>query len=139
MGRMRRPAARSAIVALLAALLLAACGPGAGEGTPPAASTATIDSSDEAAQLVIASDPRLAAMELGPRDPELTGGCCWYEAKAVEGGYEVVIVVGWGDCPSGCINEHRWTYAVTANGEVTPSGESGDPVPPGPLPPADGI
>jgi hypothetical protein len=136
---MRHPTVIPATLALLATLLLAACGPSSSDGTPPAASGGTIDNPDEAAQFVIASDPRFAALELRPQDPELIGGCCWYEATAVEGGYEVVIRVGWGDCPAGCINEHRWTYAVTADGGVTPAGESGAPVPPGPLPPADGI
>ena len=38
--------------------------------------------------------------------------------------------VGWGDCPAGCINEHRWTYAVQPDGSVVVQAESGQPVPP---------
>jgi hypothetical protein len=37
--------------------------------------------------------------------------------------------VGWGDCPAGCINEHRWTYAVSSTGDVDLVDESGDPLP----------
>lgn len=36
---------------------------------------------------------------------------------------------GWGDCPAGCINEHRWTYNVYKNGSVSFEGESGQELP----------
>jgi hypothetical protein len=42
--------------------------------------------------------------------------------------------VGWGDCPSGCIDEHTWTFAVTPAGDVGLIGEDGDEVPSGILP-----
>lgn len=66
---------------------------------------------------------------LTPPDPELIGACCWYEATAVEGGYQVVFTVGWGDCPAGCINRHRWTFAVAPGSEVALIGEDGPGVP----------
>jgi hypothetical protein len=135
----------AASILLVALLGLAACGGTTGPGSPspgtasqPAGPGGSVESADEAARLAIAADPRFAGLELQPQDPDMIGGCCWYEAHPADGGYEVVIVVGWGDCPSGCINEHRWAYAVTTSGEVTPAGETGDPVPPGPLPPSEG-
>jgi hypothetical protein len=38
----------------------------------------------------------------------------------------VVIRIGWGDCPAGCINEHRWTYAIGRDGTVELLREEGD-------------
>jgi hypothetical protein len=64
----------------------------------------------------------------------MIGGCCWYLASSVAGGYQVVMRVGWGDCPSGCIDEHTWTFAVTPAGDVGLIGEDGDEVPSGILP-----
>ena len=45
--------------------------------------------------------------------------------------YTVTFVVGWGDCPAGCINRHSWTFAVSKDGAVTIAAEQGPPVPPG--------
>ena len=44
-------------------------------------------------------------------------------------GWQVVIRIGWGDCPSGCISEHQWTYAVSTAGDVSLVDESGAPLP----------
>jgi len=85
----------------------------------------------------MALDTRFEGFEA--RDPDMIGGCCWYEATEIEGGYQVVMHVGWGDCPAGCINKHTWTFAVTPDGEVGLVGESGDPVPPGDFPPSDAL
>src|SRR6185503_9466731 len=51
--------------------------------------------------------------------------------QATDTGYAVTIEVGWGDCPSGCVNRHRWAFAVTPEGVVTLMGEQGPPVPAG--------
>jgi hypothetical protein len=131
MHRLARP-----FVLGLVALVLVACGattPG-GPTEEPSGSTMAIDSPEAAARLVIGGEPRFEG--IGPFDPELIGGCCWYEATAVEGGYQVIVNVGWGDCPAGCTNKHRWTYAVTPSGEMQLIGESGDPVPAGVFPPS---
>lgn len=98
--------------------------------TPPAGGQ--VASPEQAAQLVIGSDPRFA--DFGPLDPNMIGQCCWYEANEGPDGYEVLIHVGWGDCPSGCINQHEWAYLVSPDGQVTLLGESGDPLPAGELP-----
>ncbi|MBC8346965.1 MAG: hypothetical protein ISR89_08700 [Candidatus Marinimicrobia bacterium] len=37
--------------------------------------------------------------------------------------------LGWGDCPSGCINHHLWTFQVNEKGETKFMGSSGDPIP----------
>lgn len=67
-------------------------------------------------------------------DPELAGQCCWYDVREVADGYRVVVEVGWGDCQSGCIERHRWTYAVAPDGTSRLVAEEGASLPPGPLP-----
>ena len=84
-------------------------------------------SADAAARLVLASDPRFAG--IGLRNLNLIGQGSWYEAIAVTGGFQVVVRIGWGDCPSGCIDEHRWTFGVSTSGEVRLLDETGDAVP----------
>lgn len=36
---------------------------------------------------------------------------------------------GFGDCPAGCIGNHRWHFEVYKDGEVVFAGEEGDPLP----------
>jgi hypothetical protein len=91
-----------------------------------------VETPDEAAQLVIASDSKFE--KVGKKDPELIGQCCFYEAARGQEGFRVRITVGWGDCPAGCIDRHTWTYDVSQNGEIKLIGQSGDPVPPGGIP-----
>jgi hypothetical protein len=131
----------------LALLLLAACSaasaPGGAGGTQPAsaspasATTAPskggpVDSIEEAAARVIASNPLFK--DVRAKDPNLIGQCCWWEGAASDNGWELKIVVGWGDCPAGCIHRHQWRYAVAHDGSITPLGDSGDPIPPGGIP-----
>jgi hypothetical protein len=78
---------------------------------------------------VIALDPRFTGLQA--KNPDLIGGCCFYEATPTAHGYQVLVELGWGDCPAGCINRHRWTYAVTSDGTTTLVSETGDPVPAG--------
>ena len=68
---------------------------------------------------------------IGPKDPNIIGGCCFWEAVQSSDGHDVTFEVGWGDCQSGCIERHRWTYSVSSNGAVTLVAESGEPVPSG--------
>lgn len=84
---------------------------------------------------MLAFQPELARFGLTAFDPELIGACCFYRVREVQAGYEVEVEIGWGDCPSGCINRHRWLYAVTNEGDVELLGDEGDPVPVGPWPP----
>lgn len=139
------PTHRSPLALILGlAVAIAACSGGAASTAPsPAASSAVAPSSaapaasdgpaspEEAAELVLASDPLFAGF--GPKDPDVIGQCCWHEVTETSDGYRVLIHAGWGDCPSGCIEKHEWTFDVSRSGEVTLVEESGDPVP------ADGI
>ena len=103
--------------------------PSSSPSTSPAPSPTTITSPEAAAALVVASDPRFAG--IGPKDPNVIGACCFWEASAVGDGYEVRVEIGWGDCPSGCIDRHDWTFSVTTAGVLTLVSEQGPPVPSG--------
>jgi hypothetical protein len=120
------------LAATLLLLTLVACS-GAASSPPPSASPtpapAAIDSVEGAAARVIELNPGFAG--IGPRDPNLLGGCCAWDGTATGDGFTVTFEVGWGDCPSGCIDRHRWTYAVGTDGTVTLVEESGSPVPSG--------
>lgn len=137
---------RRAILVLAAAIVLivAACtsggvGPTAtapGSPAPPATPTAPppapITTPEQAAQLVLAADPRFRG--IGPYDPNAIGQAAWYEARAEGDRFRVVVRIGWGDCPAGCIDEHRWTYAVNRDGTVRLIEETGPSIPPGVTP-----
>ena len=89
-------------------------------------STATL-TPDRAAALVLATNPRFA--HAGPRNPRLVGQADWYEVRGAAPPYRVVVSLGWGDCQSGCIEHHVWTFDVAADGSVTLLGEAGAPLP----------
>ena len=110
----------SAVLAfgLALALFAAACMP---------APSVTPLTSAEAVDLVLDENELFAG--LAPRDPDLIGQAAWYEVIATDDGWRVEIRMGWGDCPAGCITEHRWTYAVSSAGAVTLVEESDDPLP----------
>ena len=103
--------------------------------SPP--SPTSVTTPDQAAALVLASDPRFAG--LARQDPNLIGQCCFYTVTpAATGGFSVRIEIGWGDCPAGCIDRHHWRYVVGPDGTVRPDGEDGPPVPAGVPGPGDG-
>jgi hypothetical protein len=107
-----------AVVAVL--LTLAAC------ATAPGSSGGPVTAAD-AARLALAQDGRFTG--IGPRDADLIGQAAWYEVTKTDDGWQVMIRIGWGDCPAGCINEHRWTYAVGRDASVELIGEAGDLLP----------
>lgn len=111
-------AALSAAVMLAAGLT--ACGETAGRLGHPTTGA-------EAAHLAIAEQPRFAG--IGPLREDLVGQAAWYDVSESADGWQVVIRIGWGDCPAGCINQHRWTYAVGRDGTVTLTREEGDALP----------
>ena len=116
----------ASLMALL--VVLAACSAAGGPPSPsPSPSGPVVTSPEEATARVQAAYPEFAGLR--PLDPDLIGACCWSEAKAVAGGYQVVFTVGWGDCPAGCIDRHRWTFAVAPDGQVGLIGEEGPEVP----------
>ncbi|HEV7200642.1 MAG TPA: hypothetical protein VGO32_07555 [Candidatus Limnocylindria bacterium] len=98
--------------------LAVACSP------TPAGSSVTATA---ALDLVRGEDPLFTGVIA--HDPEAIGQAGWFEQTETEDGWEIVIRIGWGDCPAGCISEHRWTYTVTVAGEVTLVEESGHPLP----------
>ena len=101
------------------------------EPASPASSSSTgggpITSPDEAAQRVLALDPHFSGLK--PKNPDLIGSCCFYEVTTTADGFQVNVELGWGDCPAGCINRHRWTYSVARDGATTLLSETGDAVP----------
>jgi len=117
-GNMRRPSGRSAAITIIGLILmLAAC------SRLPVGTTAPV-TADEAAQLVLGQLDRFAG--IASRDPNLIGQATWYQVTEASAGWEVVVRIGWGDCPAGCISEHRWIYAVSGEGSVTLVREEGD-------------
>jgi hypothetical protein len=105
--------------------------PGASASTSAAPSVAgPVTSEDDAIARVIAQEPRFTGIT--EHDPELIGQGSWYEVAPAPGagGYIVTIRVGWGDCPSGCIDKHTWVYSVAPDGTVTLQSEGGSDVPP---------
>lgn len=127
----RRPCALALLLAAI--LVLGGCAGGAASSSPPGSvapslGSTTVETPDEAAQLVIASDPRFAG--IGPLDPEVIGACCFYQAQVLDDGFEVLVEMGWGDCPSGCSERHRWRYQVSNSGAIELVSEEGPSVPP---------
>lgn len=111
--------ARAIPTGLIVALALAACA-GLPGGSPP------LDAAG-ATRLALAQQARFAGID--PYDENLIGQAAWYKVTDAEDGWEVLIRIGWGDCPAGCINEHRWTYAVGRDGSVELTHEEGDALP----------
>ncbi|HUG47408.1 MAG TPA: hypothetical protein VMP67_03245 [Candidatus Limnocylindria bacterium] len=90
-------------------------------------SPTVVSSAAQAAALVLASEPLFAG--IGPLNPQLLGQCCWYEANEAGDAFEVNVELGWGDCQAGCIERHRWQYAVGREGTIALIDESGPQVP----------
>lgn len=123
--------ALAVVVLVVAACSGAATASEAPPGSPAPSGAPTsgpVGSEEEAAEAVRATSPLFAS--IGPLDPDLIGQAHWWEAVETDDGWEVIVRVGWGDCPAGCISEHVWTYEVGRDGRVALVGESGEPVPP---------
>ena len=78
---------------------------------------------------VIAAEPRLVGITR--QDPDAIGQASWYQVAPASGvgAFVVTVRVGWGDCQAGCIDEHRWNYAVQPDGTVTVVSQEGDVIP----------
>jgi hypothetical protein len=125
--RDRRPFAPFAALLLVClATVLVACGGGSTTASP-SSSPVSIDSPEAAAGIVAAKSPLFES--IGPKDPNLIGQAAWWEAIPFNGAWRVTFRVGWGDCPSGCIDEHTWTYDVTRDGTVSLASETGPALP----------
>ena len=92
---------------------------------PPAVGPLT---ADEAVALVLTVDPRFGVLK--PRDLGMIGQSAWYEVVPTGTGYLVTVSIGWGDCPSGCIERRTWVYSVSASGVVELVSVSGADGPP---------
>ncbi len=112
---------------VVAAMALAAAGCGA--SVAPSVGSGPITTADQAVAAVVAHEPRFAG--ISQRDPDMIGQANWYEVQPASGvgAFLVTMRLGWGDCPAGCIDEHRWVYAIGPNGEVTLQSEAGSDVP----------
>ena len=117
-------------------LITAAACSSAGGSPQPSPGGSPVTSPEAALARVQAEYPEFGG--LGPLDPDVIGACCFSEVKAVDGGYQVVVTVGWGDCPAGCINRHTWTFLVSPDGQVGLIGEGGPAVPPDVMPRGEG-
>lgn len=122
----------------LAMLTLVGCDGAIGWQAAPTATPQAVTTPEGAVAAVVAHEPRLTG--IGPLDPDLIGQANWYEVTPASGvgAFLVTIRIGWGDCPAGCINEHRWVYAVQPDGSVVTQSETGDVVPPDAWPSPDG-
>jgi len=93
------------------------------------ACSASGTSATDAVRRVQEQDPRFAGIEA--RDPNAIGQADWYALEETADGWQVTMRIGWGDCPAGCSNEHRWIYLVHHDGSVQLGSEAGDPLPSG--------
>ncbi len=118
------------------AIPAASGGPGASASTPagsaaPPASPAASGSVATAADAFAAVQARSPFFDgIKPKSPGIIGQSAWWGATAgADGAWDVTVSVGWGDCPSGCIDHRGWRYTVAADGTVAFVGESGAPLP----------
>jgi hypothetical protein len=111
-----------------AALVAAGCS-ALGATTSPIPVPVPVTTPGQAIERVVAGEPRLTG--IAPRDPNAIGQPDWYdvEAGSSAGTFLVTTRVGWGDCPSRCVNEHVWKQAVGADGTVNVISEAGPPIP----------
>jgi hypothetical protein len=133
-------ALRTLSLVLLSAIALAAgaCGGAAPSpapvGSPSPSPTPSLGgpvrTEAEAVARVVAHERRFTGIRA--RDPDLIGQAAWYEVAPASGvgAFIVSMRLGWGDCPSGCLDEHSWLYAVSPDGSVTLQSEGGSAVPP---------
>ena len=115
---------------LVVVAMVAGCAGGAAVAPSEPVTTA-----EAAVARVVADNPALAGIE--PENPDMIGACCFWRAEESADGFRVEFEVGWGDCPAGCIDRHRWTYEVARDGSVELVAAEGPPVPAG-VPGAEG-
>jgi hypothetical protein len=110
------------------ALVVAGCASSATQASPTPAPVA-VTQPEQAVARVLLAEPRLAG--ISAKNPDLIGQASWYEVMPASGvgAFVVNVRIGWGDCEAGCIDQHQWSYAVSPDGVVTVTSESGAPVP----------
>jgi len=132
------------ILATMATLLISACAPMQSSSPDPTLSPTPepsasvevgrrmptpITTAEEAVDVAKDYDPRFA--DFSALDPEMIGASSWYEVEDTADGWIVTFVLGWGDCPAGCIDKHFWHITVLEDGTVTGIEEEGPEVPDG--------
>ncbi len=118
------------LVPLLLAVLVAACGGSAAPSEAPSAvtggTTGPVRSGLGAVETVRERVPLFDTF--GIQNPDMIGQASFFTAEPADGGWRVTFETGWGDCPSGCIDRHTWTWDVGEDGTVTFVGEDGSPL-----------
>jgi hypothetical protein len=117
-----------AAVLIVLAVSVAGCA-GAATDASPTPDPVLVTTPEQAVARVTLTDKRLAG--IAPLDPALVGQADWYQVAPASGvgAFVVTVRIGWGDCESGCIDEHRWQYAVSPTGVVSVVSETGAIVP----------
>jgi hypothetical protein len=121
---------RLAVVLVLVATAIAGCAGAASATRPvPTSTPGGVITSADAVARVIEQEPRLVGIQ--PFDTGLIGQASWFTVQPASGvgAFLVKVRVGWGDCESGCIDEHGWVFAVGPDGTVSMVSESGPAVP----------
>ncbi len=114
------------------ALAAAACGPagpaasattggGAGVGGPVQSGLGAVEAVRERVPLFDGFETQIQ---------DMIGQASFFTAEPADGGWRVTFETGWGDCPSGCIDRHTWTWDVAEDGTVAFVGEDGSPLVP---------
>lgn len=120
---------RTLAAAIVVLTVLAGGCAGAPTTASPTPEPVTVTSPEAAVARVLLAEPRLVG--IAPLAADAIGQASWYEVAPASGvgAFVVTVRIGWGDCPAGCIDEHRWLYAVGPDGSVTTVSETGQPVP----------
>lgn len=122
----------------LTVLLLAACAPMSPRPTPspPTLDLANLSAEQRAVILALQAQPLFVSDAVGDGgitlfDENAIGQANWYQVARGRSADAILVTVrlGWGDCQSGCIDEHRYEYTVV-NDTITGVVESGVSFPP---------
>ena len=120
---------RNAVLGVVALVVVACAGGASGSLPAPTPPGPAVTLPGHAVARVVSTEPRLTGIQ--PFDTGLIGQSSWYTVEPASGvgAFLVTVRVGWGDCESGCIDEHGWVYAVTPDGGVRLVNETGPAVP----------
>ncbi len=121
---------RTTLLAMTAAILfVASCSGTTPPPAPPSPAQVSVTTPDEAVARVMLTEKRLIG--IAPYDAVAVGQASWFKVEPASGvgAFVVTVRIGWGDCASGCIDEHRWQYAVTPAGAVSVISQIGAAVP----------
>ncbi len=114
---------------LVAALVLVTACASTAPTNSPSPSRGPVTTLAEAWAAVLAFEPRFSSITA--KDPNLIGQSAWFDVQPASGvgAFVVMVQIGWGDCPAGCIDRHTWTLAVAPDGAVSVISDEGPVVP----------